>query len=174
MKCYQGISEVLADIADNKKAINVISKKISEIEGVLTSGKILRKVLPDHRVLKSDVKEVLLEEALDSSNYQINYYKAALNVSSLKYLSIFSKYSAVPHTTYHIAINTKYSNIMVGVCSEKVKTEGSGLDQHYEMESIVYNCSNGNTYRKGMFFSGSNAAIKGLHELVLKLRVTDT
>ena len=34
---------------------------------------------------------------------------------------------------------------------------------HYNQYSIVYNCANGNTYKEGMFVSGSNAAIKGLN-----------
>ena len=56
ISCYQGISNVLADIAENRKAIQIISDKITEIEGVLSSGKILRKVLPDQRILKPNVK----------------------------------------------------------------------------------------------------------------------
>ena len=72
-----------------------------------------------------------------------------------------------------MAIRTKYSNVMVGVCTEKVKTRNTQIDLHYDLESIVYNCANGNTYRDGMFFSGSNSAIKGLNEIVLKLRITD-
>ena len=47
---------MLADIAENRKAIQIISDKITEIEGVLSSGKILRKVLPDQRILKPNVK----------------------------------------------------------------------------------------------------------------------
>ena len=110
---------------------------------------------------------------MNESKYDINYFKATLKASSTKHVSFYSKYFIVPHTTYHMVIKTKYSNVMVGVCTEKLKTRNPQNDLHYDLESIVYNCANGNTYRDGMFFSGSNSAIKGLNDIVLKLRITD-
>ena len=62
---------------------------------------------------------------------------------------------------------------MLGICTESVKRSENQVDLHYDGGSIVYNCANGNTYRSGMFYSGSNSAIKGLVEIVLKLTVTD-
>ena len=43
--------------------MRIISDKVTEIEGLLSSGKILQKILPDKRVLRPHIKEILLEES---------------------------------------------------------------------------------------------------------------
>lgn len=52
---------------------------------------------------------------------------------------------------------------MLGVCTAKVKESKLVPDIHYHEQSIVYNFANGNTYRDGMFVSGSNASVSGLN-----------
>lgn len=63
-------------------------------------------------------------------------------------MSVYSKYPILAHTTYHINIKTKYNNVMIGICGEKVKSQ-TNLDLHYSNDSLVYNCSNGCIYEKG-------------------------
>ena len=41
---------------------------------------------------------------------------------------------------------------MIGVCQDEIKLyEKEAQDLHYNPHSLVYNCSNGCTYRDGMF-----------------------
>ena len=81
-------------------------------------------------------------------NYNVRYHQAELTKNSSKFISLFSKYPLLSHTTYHISIKTKYANIMVGVCGENIKNQ-SALDLHYDPNSLVYNCSNGCVYFDG-------------------------
>lgn len=87
-------------------------------------------------------------------------------------MSLFSKYPIIPHVTYHIAVKTKFSNVMFGLCSKSIKESKNQIDLHYNPESIVYNCANGYIYKDGMFVSGSSAEVKGMTEVVIKMRVT--
>ena len=95
-----------------------------------------------------------------------------MSKNSSKYYSVFSKYPLLSHTTYHISIKTKYTNIMVGVCGEKVK-EIANKDLHYDTDSVVYNCSNGCVYFDGQFKSGvAGSFTKNCKELIFKMKLT--
>lgn len=120
----------------------------------------------------------------------MKYNKCRLTRNSRQYISIFSKYPIVPHVLYHLNFSTKYTNVMLGVCTEglveraQFDQDQSGVsegesavgefDQHYSKDSLVFNCTNGCVYKDGMFESGGSGLTKGLKELVLKLRITST
>lgn len=47
----------------------------------------------------------------------LKYNKCAMAKNCRQYVSIFSKYPLLPHLVYHLNFNTKYTNVMLGVCS---------------------------------------------------------
>lgn len=49
MDCYKGITAILEKLGDNPTAKAKICEKITDIEGLVEDGKILKKFLPDKR-----------------------------------------------------------------------------------------------------------------------------
>lgn len=54
------------------KARLLISEKISELEGIVQKGELLKRALPDRRILKENTKEILLE-TLNNNLFDIKY-----------------------------------------------------------------------------------------------------
>ena len=73
-------------------------------------------MLPDKRIVNSKVREILLEEGKNSGKYYVRYHQAEILENTSKFCSLFSKYPILTHTTYHVSIKSKYTNIMIGVC----------------------------------------------------------
>jgi hypothetical protein len=136
-------------------------------------GELLRRALPDRRVLRENTKEILLE-TLAPSHFDIKYNRFSLKQGSRHFQSVFSKYPLLEHTNYHLLIRSKYTNVLLGLCTDALRKAQAAPDLHYSHHSICYNCSNGCLYRDGMFESGACHLTKGQKELELVLRITDS
>jgi heme oxygenase len=50
LDCYKGICKVLEELTKKQQATKLLAEKLTKIEGVLSNGEILKKVLPDKMV----------------------------------------------------------------------------------------------------------------------------
>lgn len=57
---YSDIAKVLESLSQSGKARMLIVNKVSQLEGMLEKGELLKRALPEKRVLKENSKEVLL------------------------------------------------------------------------------------------------------------------
>lgn len=161
-------------LMNSAKAKLMIVDKVMELEGIVQKGELLKRAMPDRRILRENTKEILLE-TLTPNNFDIKYNKLVLKQGSRHFQSVFSKYPLLEHTNYHLFIKSKYTNVLLGLCSDGLrKDKAETADLHYSQHSICYNCSNGCLYRDGMFESGSSHLTKGQKELELILRITDS
>lgn len=141
-------------LQNSAKARILIVQKVADLQGIVQNGDLLKRALPDRKILKENTRQIFLETH-NPSEVEIRYNKASLKKGGVNYRSLFSKYSLIPNTNYHLTINTKYANVLIGVCSQAAKKTNQSADLHYNVHSLTYNCSNGCVYRDAMFESGS-------------------
>lgn len=60
IECYREICGVMATLQNSVKARMTILERVGELEGVVQKGELLKRALPDRRVLKENTKEILL------------------------------------------------------------------------------------------------------------------
>jgi hypothetical protein len=94
-----------------------------ELEGVVQRGELLKRALPDRRVLKENTKEILLEPKT-ANVFEVKYNKVTVKENSRNFQSVFSKYPLIEHTNYHLLLTSKYTNILLGLCGEDLKSSG--------------------------------------------------
>jgi hypothetical protein len=141
----------MATLQNSVKARMAILERVGELEGVVQKGELLKRALPDRRVLKENTKEILLEPR-NPSAFEVKYNRVVVKEGTRSFQSVFSKYPLIDHTNYHLLVTTKYTNVLVGLCREALKQDhGESSDLHYNPHSITFNCSNGCLYRDGMF-----------------------
>jgi hypothetical protein len=61
IECYKEICKVMSTLQSSVKARLMISEKVMELEGVVQKGELLKRALPDRKILKENTKEILLE-----------------------------------------------------------------------------------------------------------------
>jgi hypothetical protein len=152
------------------KARLLISQRITDLEGVLSEGELLKRALPDKTISVDEGKEVILE-AVTPGHFDVRYNRARLEAGSRSYQSVVSKYPLACEGSYRLSARSKYGNLMAGVCTEEVRRVKDKADLHYHEGSLVFNCSNGCVYREGMFESGDAGSTKGQKELDLLLQL---
>jgi len=57
--------------------------------------------------------------------FDVKYNKISVKKGSRNYQSVFSKYPLIDHTNYHLNVNTKYTNVLIGICHEQLKSTTS-------------------------------------------------
>jgi transcriptional regulator len=56
IECYKDISKVMDTLQKSVKARLLIGEKVMELEGVVQKGELLKRALPDRKILKQNTK----------------------------------------------------------------------------------------------------------------------